>query len=61
MRQKKLEHMKQEIRRMENRMPNQRKAPGEIQGLSKHMKKNNGQGRGQRVKAGSRTGQFDEM
>ncbi len=51
MKEKKKEQKKQEMRRMENKIPTQSKAPGEIQGFSKHLKKNNGQGRGQRVKA----------
>jgi hypothetical protein len=34
-----------------DQQPNQSRAPGEIQGYSKHTKKNIGQGRGQRVKA----------
>lgn len=46
-------HKKEEKRILEQ-VPNQSKAPGQIQGLSKHLKQNNGQGRGQRVKAGTR-------
>lgn len=38
-------------KKLMGKVPNQKKAPGEIQGLSKHLKQNNGQGRGQRVKA----------
>ncbi len=38
-------------RKLEDHQPNQSRAPGEIQGYSKHTKKNKGQGRGQRVKA----------
>ncbi len=53
MKEKKAEANKQKERRLMDKMPNQSKAPGEIQGLSKHLKKNNGQGRGQRVKAHS--------
>lgn len=55
MREKKAQANKQETRRMLDKMPNQNKAPGEIQGFSKHLKQNNGQGRGQRVKAGTNT------
>ena len=52
MKQKKhAEAQKQSMRKLMDKGPNQSKAPGEIQGLSKHLKKNNGQGRGQRVKA----------
>jgi hypothetical protein len=42
-----------EERKNLDKQPNQNRAPGEIQGFSKHTKKNNGQGRGQRVKAQS--------
>lgn len=45
---------KKEEKRILEKVPNQNKAPGQIQGLSKHVKKNFGQGRGQRVKAGTR-------
>ncbi|MBC7428491.1 MAG: hypothetical protein H7336_07770 [Bacteriovorax sp.] len=38
-------------RKLINEQPNQLRAPGEIQGFSKHTKPNKGQGRGQRVKA----------
>jgi hypothetical protein len=38
-------------RKVLDKQPNQNRAPGEIQGFSKHTKKNDGQGRGQRVKA----------
>lgn len=54
MKQKKhAEAQKQAVRKLLDKVPNQSKAPGEIQGFSKHLKKNNGQGRGQRVKAHS--------
>lgn len=43
-------HKKEEKRILE-KVPTQNKAPGQIQGLSKHLKKNEGQGRGQRVKS----------
>ena len=39
-------------RKILDHQPNQSRAPGEIQGFSKHLKPNKGQGRGQRVKAG---------
>jgi hypothetical protein len=45
---------KKEEKRILDKVPNQSKAPGQIQGYSKNLKKNNGQGRGQRVKAGSK-------
>lgn len=48
---KKLQKHKQILRKIESRIPNQNRAPGEIQGFSKHLKKNKGQGRGQRIKA----------
>lgn len=51
MKEKKSEAQKQHLRKIMDKVPTQSKAPGEIQGLSKHLKKNNGQGRGQRVKA----------
>ncbi|MBC7713420.1 MAG: hypothetical protein H7177_08775 [Rhizobacter sp.] len=38
-------------RKLLDHQPNQLRAPGEIQGYSKHTKPNKGQGRGQRVKA----------
>ncbi len=44
-------HKKEEKRILE-KVPSQSKAPGQVQGFSKHLKKNIGQGRGQRVKAG---------
>lgn len=43
-------HKKEEKRILE-KVPTQNKAPGQIQGFSKSLKKNNGQGRGQHVKA----------
>ncbi len=43
-------------KKLMDKVPNQRRAPGEIQGLSKHLKQNNGQGRGQRVKAANKKG-----
>jgi len=46
-------HKKEEKRILE-KVPTQNKAPGQIQGMSKHLKQNNGQGRGQRVKAGTK-------
>jgi len=49
-------HKKEEKRILE-KVPTQNKAPGQIQGMSKHLKQNNGQGRGQRVKAGTRENQ----
>lgn len=51
MKEKKAQANRQKERRLLNKMPNQGRAPGEIQGLSKHFKQNFGQGRGQRVKA----------
>lgn len=48
---KKEQAEKQKIRRIEDKIPNQSRVPGEIQGFSKHLKPNKGQGRGQRVKA----------
>ncbi len=42
---------KKEEKRILEKVPTQNKAPGQIQGMSKHLKQNNGQGRGQRVKA----------
>ena len=53
MKEKKSEAQKQHLRKIMDKVPTQSKAPGEIQGLSKHLKKNEGQGRGQRVKANS--------
>ncbi len=53
MKEKKAQSHRQEERRLMDKMPNQSRAPGEIQGFSKHLKKNNGQGRGQHVKAHS--------
>jgi hypothetical protein len=44
---------KKEEKRILEHVPNQSRAPGQIQGFSKQLKKNVGQGRGQRVKAGS--------
>ena len=38
-------------RKLMGKIPNQSRAPGEIEGLSKKLKQNNGQGRGQHVKA----------
>ena len=38
-------------RKILNHQPNQSRSPGEIQGFSKHLKPNKGQGRGQRIKA----------
>lgn len=46
-------HKKEEKRILEQ-VPTQNKAPGQIQGFSKHLKQNIGQGRGQRVKAGTK-------
>lgn len=43
---------KKEKKRILENVPTQNKAPGQIQGFSKQLKKNVGQGRGQRVKAG---------
>lgn len=40
-------------RKLIDHQPNQSRSPGEIQGFSKHLKPNKGQGRGQRVKANS--------
>lgn len=45
---------KKEEKRILEKIPTQNKAPGQIQGMSKHLKQNNGQGRGQRVKAGTK-------
>lgn len=42
---------KKEEKRILEKVPTQNKAPGQIQGMSKHLKQNEGQGRGQRVKA----------
>ncbi|MBY0415781.1 MAG: hypothetical protein K2Q18_16525 [Bdellovibrionales bacterium] len=53
MKKKHVEAQKQLMRKLMDKGPNQSKAPGEIQGFSKHLKKNNGQGNGQRVKAHS--------
>lgn len=53
MKKKHAEAQKQLMRKLMDKGPNQSKAPGEIQGFSKHLRKNNGQGRGQRVKAHS--------
>lgn len=39
------------LKKLLGHQPNQCRAPGEIQGYSKHLKPNKGQGRGQRVKA----------
>lgn len=47
-------HKKEEKRILEQ-VPTQNKAPGQIQGFSKHLKQNIGQGRGQRVKAGTKS------
>lgn len=49
-------NQKKEEKRILEQVPTQSKAPGQIQGLSKQLKKNNGQGRGQRVKAGTNKG-----
>lgn len=51
MKEKKAQANKQAERRLMDKIPNQSRAPGEIQGFSKHLKQNEGQGRGQRVKA----------
>ena len=45
---------KKEEKRIFEKVPSQNKAPGQIQGMSKHLKQNNGQGRGQHVKAGTK-------
>ena len=45
---------KKEEKRIMEKVPSQNKAPGQIQGISKHLKQNNGQGRGQHVKAGTK-------
>lgn len=46
-----MKRKKSEVKNEKRGLPNQAKAPGEIQSFSKHLKKNSGQGRGQRVKA----------
>lgn len=51
MKEKKSEAQKQHLRKIMDKVPTQSKAPGEIQGFSKSLRKNEGQGRGQRVKA----------
>ena len=51
MKYKKMESQKKLEKEAMDKASTQRRAPGEIQGLSKHFKKNKGQGRGQRVKA----------
>ena len=43
-----------EKKRILEKVPTQNKAPGQIQGISKSLKKNIGQGRGQRVKANNK-------